>query len=177
MIQSHPGGSRYVIRNTPVAEKNDRLYAQLERAAVSDLLEARETLDDAILPLACQRATEADMKEIDAAYERMKEERDISPVLLGAGDLFHLTVAKAAHNAVFVSVYSANLEIFSKIRAATLQLPGRRKEMIHEHMDIYLAIKARDELAARLAAKIHLRNIRHRYDSIRDKSLFDLRRE
>ena len=47
--------------------------------------------------------------------------------------------------------------------------------MIHEHIDIYRAVKDRDELAARLAARIHLRNIRRRYDSIRDKSLNDLR--
>ena len=175
MIQSHPGGSRYVMRNSPIDESDDHLYVQMERAAVSDLLEARETLDDVLLTLACQRATEEDMLEIDKAYERMKEEKEISPVLLGAGDLFHLAVAKAAHNVVFISVYSANLEIFSRIRAATLQIPGRKKEMIHEHIDIYRAVKDRDELAARLAARIHLRNIRRRYDSIRDKSLNDLR--
>lgn len=175
MIQNHPGGSRYVVRSSPIAEGDDQLYVQFEKAAVSDLLEARETLDDVLLSLACQRATAEDMTEIGKAYERMKEEKEISPVLLGAGDLFHLAVAKAAHNTVFISVYSANLEIFSKIRAATLQVPGRRKEMIHEHIDIYKAIKERDELAARLAARIHLRNIRRRYEVIRDKSLNDLR--
>lgn len=175
MIQNHPGGSRYVVRSSPIAEGDDQLYVQFEKAAVSDLLEARETLDDVLLSLACQRATVEDMAEIDKAYKRMKEEKEISPVLLGAGDLFHLAIAKAAHNTVFISVYSANLEIFSKIRAATLQVPGRRKEMILEHIDIYKAIKERDELAARLAARIHLRNIRRRYEAIRDKSLNDLR--
>ena len=175
MIQNHPGGSRYVVRSSPIAEGDDQLYVQFEKAAVSDLLEARETLDDVLLSLACQRATAEDMAEIDKAYKRMKEEKEISPVLLGAGDLFHLAIAKAAHNTVFISVYSANLEIFSKIRAATLQVPGRRKEMILEHIDIYKAIKERDELAARLAARIHLRNIRRRYEVIRDKSLNDLR--
>lgn len=177
MIQNHPGGSRYVIRNSPISDGDDYLYAQLEKAAVADLLEARETLDDILLALACQRATDSDMMEIDDAYERMKVEKEISPVLLGPGDLFHLAIAKASHNAVFISVYSANLEIFSKIRAATLQVPGRRKEMIQEHIAIYKAIKERDELAARLAARIHLRNIRRRYETIWDKSLNDLRRQ
>ena len=174
IIQSYSGGSRFILRDQPVDESTDTLYNQLENAAVADLLEARETLDDILLTLACQRCTDEDMADIDRAYDKMQEWEKTSPVLLDAGDLFHLSIAKAAHNSVFVSIYSANLEIFRKIRSTTLQVPGRRKEMMQEHIEIYKAIKERDALAARLAARIHLRNIRRRYDSIQDKSLIDL---
>ena len=176
ILQCPSGGGRYILRDEPIDESSDTLYSQLENAAVADLLEARETLDDILLTLACQRATDEDMAEIDRAYQKMQEWENVSTVLLDAGDLFHLSIAKAAHNSVFISIYSANLEIFRKIRSTTLRVPGRRKEMMQEHIEIYKAIKERDALAARLAARIHLRNIRRRYDSIQDKSLVDLQK-
>ena len=153
---------RYLIHTSLQDKEVKSLYLEMEQAKLVDLIEARLLLEDKIVELACERATSEDLKVVKDCLRRTLSNSSQSSAL-NYDNLFHAAIANAAHNSVFANVYSANLELLQKIRIRALRTPGRKKEIKTEHENIYLAIADRDSMRARLAARIHLRNISKSY--------------
>jgi GntR family transcriptional repressor for pyruvate dehydrogenase complex len=165
-IESIPGGGRILVRNGGNNEVCDSLLAQVQHSELEDFLEAREYLDDVVVTLACKRASEEDLQLIRDTAAFLNQYYGNTPLPTGnelKDNQFHMVIASAAHNSVLEAIYRIGYEYTPPIRASTLQKARERKSMLKEHMDIVEAILARDELAARLAARIHNRNLRERY--------------
>lgn len=145
--------------------KNFDMQKAESRLEISDLMEARSVLEDKIVEFACVRATEDDLSAIKACLDYGESELidANSETALNYDRLFHISVANAAHNQVFAEIYENNLETLRKLRSRSLSSPRRRKEIVREHQMIYEAIRDRDVLMARLAVRLHLRNIEKRY--------------
>jgi GntR family transcriptional repressor for pyruvate dehydrogenase complex len=73
---------------------------------------------------------------------------------------FHLAIASASHNFVFVNIIKLHLDLLKETREKTWKIPGRREEQQEEHQTIFQAIKEHDSKKAGEAILKHLRNVR-----------------
>ncbi|AEG16610.1 GntR domain protein [Desulfofundulus kuznetsovii DSM 6115] len=160
IIETRPGGGRYVRKLPENRLDRERILSNLETAAMLDLLEAREALESKIIELACERATKADLEAIERALSIIEEGKAERYEVLDHDQAFHLAIAEATHNIVFVTICELYLDLLFKIRAKTTVMPGRAKQILEEHRAIFEAIKCRDTNGAKKALMDHLRNIK-----------------
>lgn len=162
LVETRKDG-RYLIR-TSVKERE--MLSVSSQAELEDLLEVRSLLEDRIVELACLRATEEDIQTIKEYLDKGMFEYAVvtKDAALNYDNLFHIAVANAAHNAVFVQIYEDELAVLQQLRRNSLSSSGNRKKIIEEHQLIYEAIRDRDPIMARLAVQLHLRGIKNRIE-------------
>ena len=98
-----------------------------------------------------------DLKMIEGALFRLYENQD-SLLLDNNEDFvdFHLAIAKATHNFVFVNIMEWHMHLFYKTRTITSYISERNQEKFKEHEAIFEAIK---EHNSKKAAKLTLKHI------------------
>jgi GntR family transcriptional repressor for pyruvate dehydrogenase complex len=157
LIETRPGGRRR-LRGLPpelVPGSPEEFLSSMRRAAAIDLLEARIALEDRAVVLACQRATAEELEVIGAAHV---DSSDPDGSDLRGDRAFHLGIAAATHNFVFVSMMQLHVGM-TRIRGTPLQSPERQLAATAEHQAIYEALVARDEERAREAMVFHLTQV------------------
>ena len=162
LIKSKPGGGRYIreIRKNG-HNSTENIILSLEKSSILELLEAREMFEVKIAEITAQRATPEDIKSIEKALNKMNEEEMLKDDEKTESDTeFHLAIAGASHNFVFVNIIKLHLDLLRDTREKTQQIPGRREERWHEHQAILQAIKGHDSKKAGEAMLKHLRNVR-----------------
>ena len=161
LIKSKPGGGRYIREIRKNGNNTENIILSLEKSSILELLEAREIFEVKIVKLAAQRATVEDIKSIEKALNKMNEKEELKDDKKTESDTeFHLAIAAASHNFVFVNIIKLHLDLLRDIREKTQQIPGRREERWCEHQAILQAIKGHDTKKAGEAMLKHLRNIR-----------------
>jgi len=161
LIKSKPGGGRYIREIRKNGNNTENIILSLEKSSILELLEAREIFEVKIVKLAAQRATPEDIKSIERALNKMNEEEELKDDKKTESDTeFHLAIAGASHNFVFVNIIKLHLDLLRDTREKTQQIPGRREERWREHQAILQAIKEHDSKKAGEAMLKHLRNIR-----------------
>ena len=161
LIKSKPGGGRYIREIRKNGNNTENIILSLEKSSILELLEAREIFEVKIVKLAAQRATVEDIKSIEKALNKMNEEEELKDDKKTESDTeFHLAIAGASHNFVFVNIIKLHLDLLRDTREKTQQIPGRREERWREHQAILQAIKEHDSKKAGEAMLKHLRNIR-----------------
>jgi len=161
LIKSKPGGGRYIREIRENGNNTENIILSLEKSSILELLEAREIFEVKIVKLAAQRATVEDIKSIEKALNKMNEEEELKDDKKTESDTeFHLAIAGASHNFVFVNIIKLYLDLLRDTREKTQQIPGRREERLREHQAILQAIKEHDSKKAGEAMLKHLRNIR-----------------
>ena len=162
LIKSKPGGGRYIreVRNNS-HNSTENIILSLEKSSILELLEAREMFEVKIAKIAAQRVTPEDIELIEKALNKMNKEEELKDDKKTESDTeFHLAIAAASHNFVFVNIIKLHLDLLRDIREKTQQIPGRREERWCEHQAILQAIKGHDTKKAGEAMLKHLRNIR-----------------
>ena len=163
LLQARRGGG-YGVTDVTASTLTDPLVHLLQRhpSAVDDVLELRHGLECTAAYFAALRATDVDIKRLRDLITVMKRRRGVREPLEDA-DLdvnFHMAVAEASHNLALVHVMRG---IFNLMRINML----RSREALRFHPDnvillddqheaILKAIIARDPVAARAAANLHL---------------------
>jgi DNA-binding FadR family transcriptional regulator len=123
-----------------------------ELLEMTQLVELREVLEENAAGLAAVRASEADLAELEAALNSMRDAN--SPEDIHAADLrFHRAVAHASGNPFFEIVLGPLTEVFLK----QIQLTGKVGVGIDSHHDVFKAIQLHDPVAARVAVRRLLR--------------------
>jgi len=162
LIKSKPGGGRYIreIRKNG-HNSTENIILSLEKSSILELLEAREMFEVKIAEITAQRATPEDIKSIENALNKMNGEEGVKDDKKTESDTeFHLAIAGASHNFVFVNIIKLHLDLLRDTREKTQQIPGRREERWREHQAILQAIKEGDSKKAGEAMLKHLRNVR-----------------
>lgn len=162
IIKSKPGGGRYIreIRKNGYGN-TENIILSLEKSSILELLEAREMFEIKIAEIAAQRATVEDIELIEKALNKMSEEEELKDNKKTESDTeFHLAIAAASHNFVFVNIIKLHLDLLKETREKTWQIPGRREEQREEHQAIFQAIKEHNSKKAEEDMLKHLRNIR-----------------
>jgi GntR family transcriptional regulator, transcriptional repressor for pyruvate dehydrogenase complex len=162
LIKSKPGGGRF-IREIRESDHNntENIILSLEKSSILELLEAREIFEVKIAEIAAQRATLEDIEIIEEALNKMNQKEELKDDKKTESDTeFHLAIAGASHNFVFVNIMKLHLDLLKETREKTWQIPGRREKQYQEHQAIFQAIKEHNSKKAGEAILKHLRNIR-----------------
>jgi len=131
-----------------------------------DLLEFRHMLEGQAAWFAAERATDADIERIDAAFaalDAVYANRDLTAAV-DTDVAFHQAIAEAAHN-VLIGHQTASLlrVIHGHISRNLEHLHGRKQrwdQLQEQHRAIWLAIRERQPEAAANAARAHVDFVR-----------------
>jgi GntR family transcriptional repressor for pyruvate dehydrogenase complex len=128
----------------------------------SDLLEFRHMLEGQAAFLAAERATEADIKRLDAAYAALDVGYDADDFTrcIDADVAFHQAIAEAAHNVLIAHVTASLLRVIHGHISRNLEhlyaRPQRWTQLQGQHRAVWAAIREHRPLDAAKAARAHM---------------------
>jgi DNA-binding GntR family transcriptional regulator len=135
------------------------VVASIDDEAVQELYAVRELLEGAAAALASKRATEAEIATLRHLVEHESTIRDHPEQMYEHNRTFHDMVYRAAHNQFLLKFLLITADTLSAYRnISTLVIEERREQVIDEHRELYEAIAAHDETAARAVAARHVQN-------------------
>ncbi|RXZ79034.1 FadR family transcriptional regulator [Paenibacillaceae bacterium] len=147
LLEKKQGFGTY-LKTDPVIQ--EPLMHRLQRAEILEVYEVRRGLELEISRLAAERRDDKDL-------EAMREHLDIRNAALQAGNVeaylnadiaFHLAVAVASKNSIFIDLYRT----FSTVVHETLHKLARNfqdhNRNVAQHENLYLAIKRQDAQSA-----------------------------
>ena len=156
LIESIPGKGRFVRRP---AGTEDGGSIPLEDSALLELMEARRILEPAFAAEAALKATSTDltaMLRILTATEAQLDQRDARAQF----DFdFHMALAEATHNFIFISVTRRNFELIMATHDRIYNLLDDQDAFLLEHRAIYEAVLDRDAERARRISSEHMDRI------------------
>ena len=157
LIESKPGHGRFV--RSPQAFPKILDNVPLEGQAILELMEARRVLDPAIASEAARRADPSDMTRIRRVLISTKENLcDIKSRAKSDFD-FHLVMAEATRNFVFVNIVRME---FNLIMATHEKIYGALEDkgaFASEHEELYEAVTMHDSDRASRTASLHIDRI------------------
>jgi DNA-binding GntR family transcriptional regulator len=170
----------YGVGRTPVREAIKQLEAEklvsVERRRgtfvkrltprdVMDLLEVRQAIEALAAALCAQRATGAQVAELDAILDRMEPavRAGDQRTYLACDDELHRAIFESSGNPRLVDHYNLLLnqmqrDVLAKIVSG---VEGRMDRSLAEHKAIIRAISVRDPQGAEAAMRVHVRAGRH----------------
>lgn len=138
-----------------------------------DLLEFRQMLESQAAALAAERATDADISLLDAAYAalEMAFAGDDVAACIDADVAFHQAIAEAAHNLLISHLTASLMRVIHGHVASNLAhlhvQPQRWGQLQAQHRAIWQAIRTRQPPQASVAAGEHIEFVRQ---SMEDKA-------
>lgn len=134
-----------------------RMAVQAHDNGLREALELRRALETEAAGLAAERATEAQLAELDAAVGAMRANMPDLEQWLAADFAFHVALARAAENRILELLVDA----LSDVMRYSMRLLGQQTDLrdpnatLARHVAILEAVRARDIAAARHAMEIH----------------------
>jgi len=157
LIESVPGKGRFVRH--PKSPAEDEKHIRLEDSAVLELMEARRILDPAIAAESAMRATSSDLTRMLRVLTAT-EKRLGDPNLRAQADFdFHLALAEATHNFVFVNITRMNFDRIMATHDKIYNLLEDKDAFLLEHRSMYEAILDHNVDLARETAANHIDRI------------------
>ncbi|WP_368654866.1 FadR/GntR family transcriptional regulator [Ornithinibacillus sp. 4-3] len=162
LIISKPGGGRFIQHIDQHLAPNYEFDTVnlIKKTAILHFLEVREVLEPKIVELACERATKEDLEKMEAILQQMEESLKYPNMLINEDHNFHLTLAEATQNFVFVSLMKSNLNMINQTRKQILGSHKRYEEALREHQLIFEMIKEGNSSGAVHAITDHLQTLR-----------------
>jgi len=134
------------------------LRRQKEEVSMKDLLEVRYSIETKISKSAALMATDEDVKKLETILEQMKLVIDDVKKFVFVDLDYHLQLACATHNILFLTIIEALVVPLRKSREETVSAPDN-VQSFQEHVNIFKSIKDHDaESAQRLMAE-HLKHV------------------
>lgn len=148
----------------PLAEQGEvsRLasYLKISKGTIDELFQVRQVLETEAVVWCSERATEEDIRELEAIIKRAKEVNPGNENRFGVLDAeFHLKICEAGGNTVLMRLMINLLDLLGEIRTRTLLVPGLQKRSVAEHATIIEAIKMREPELARKRMQRHLEEV------------------
>ena len=159
-IESRPGDGTFISYLHPdiLIEKLNSVTASKKEDLLLDLLELREVLEPRIVEFCVLRATEEELEEIERSFTLLKDKDEEESSYADAA--FHLAIARASKNVMFIRLMETMLAMIQETRAKTLSLSRQQEKIWQEHFNIVQSIKNRNAKEAAKAVTLHLYNIR-----------------
>ena len=158
LIESIAGKGRFVRQPRELVD-DQKKGIQLEDSAILELMEARRILDPAIAGESAMRATPSDLmrllRVITATEDHLALPRDRAQ----ADFDFHLVLAEATHNFVFVNITRMNFDLILATHDRIYNRLDDKGAFLNEHREMYDAILDHDAERAREAASRHIDRI------------------
>jgi GntR family transcriptional regulator, transcriptional repressor for pyruvate dehydrogenase complex len=163
VVETKPGRGAIVMSHAgipvaPLRSQRESVF-ELQKRAVLDLLEVRESLDGQAAELAVRRATPADLVSIEQAALEMEKRIREEAIYYRANMEFHLAIARAAHNGVLTGSLQYLMREVRTFRESVMrevaEVPLRDAV---EHRAILRALQERNPAGARRAMVKHIRS-------------------
>jgi GntR family transcriptional repressor for pyruvate dehydrogenase complex len=130
-------------------------------ATLREAVELRKGLEIQSLILATERATDADIAELEEIMAQLKEHKADLEKWVPLHVAFHLALVRAAHNRFYTFLQDALRETIERTNKQILMAhTGRDPERAYQnHKLLFDAIKSRDVGKARAAMELHFAHI------------------
>ena len=150
LLQSRPGDGTYVI----LKEKSSLIEGlasaiQSEKEKMHEIFEFRRMVEPQICSLAAKNATDEDIQQLKEIIKSHSEETQQGSDGVEEDKKFHLLIARASKNSIFLKTVFLLNDIINESRSKYLQSEERRKISLQGHNKILKAIEKRNsELAS-----------------------------
>lgn len=138
----------------------------LARGVTEELLEAREIIEVRAASLAAQRATPADLAELERLVNAARGAKDARRSAFHSSSEFHLGVARAAHNDVLAGFVASYVPVMVERGAVLERLPGYVEWELQEHDRIRQAIADHNARLAAARMRDHLKDMVIHYEHV-----------
>jgi GntR family transcriptional regulator, transcriptional repressor for pyruvate dehydrogenase complex len=157
-LSRKPGGGTY-IRDLINHNYDLSLSDTLIRISYLDYLEVREMLEQKVIQLAIERASQEEIEELENIVKLIENADATSELVLQ----FHYKLALITKNIILSNFMKANYRLHKDfvLTSSVKENVQRRKRIFREHQAILEAIKERDYEKARQAVTAHLNQVRH----------------
>ena len=162
VLEIRRGKGTFVVESLP-AEGLDltALAGVRSRVRAKDLFEMRLIFEPATVALACQRASDEELRQIEKKARRMEETAAAGGDWPLADQEFHWAIIKASHNEYMRRLYPIINSAVNEI----LQISQNRQQMqdiaLRDNRMILEFLLRRDEAGARYAMSIHMKHLIH----------------
>jgi GntR family transcriptional repressor for pyruvate dehydrogenase complex len=152
-----PGSGTYVdVSKEELLAKPFNRRVPLEPDRIQELVESRCILEEAIVELAAERASAADIKELRYYLTEMTSKRKHFNKIVTADLSFHIALAKASHNGQLLNFLLQIRNLLRHYIELGLLISGDYDSSVEEHSSILSAIEARNVKRARSMLRRHL---------------------
>lgn len=157
LITVRPGHGTYVAVS-PEHEQTKPIgfMMGIGRDKVRELVEARIELEQVIVKLAAERATEEDIAEIIDHHNKLKASLKNRRKTIQADLAFHMALAKASHNSVLTRFLAEMRQPMKNWMEQKAKYDWGYDKVYEQHEAIVKAIEARDWKRAQAAVSDHL---------------------
>lgn len=165
LIEIRQGGGSFVKVSNFQAQKKEMMTAvRPENPLVFEMLELRRALEVESAFLAAMRASPLDLEKLRIALNNMTLAKRNPELGLKADLDFHIGIAKATHNSIFIDLMETLREHMEDTIKATqnhrFKNPARYADTLEEHKEIYLAIASGNAHRAKELMEEHITKIR-----------------
>ena len=158
LVETKAGRGAIIVARSPAPFLQSDVSDVLQKWAVLDLLEVRESLEGQAAALAAQRATALDLATIERQaleIERLVSERR---TYFRANAAFHAAIARASHNNVLAESVERLVGQVRLYRQRLMrEIPGMPEGDVAEHRAVLDALRASEPERARKAMIKHIR--------------------
>jgi GntR family transcriptional repressor for pyruvate dehydrogenase complex len=162
VVETKPGRGAVVLaqpRALAYLQSGRESLAYLEKWAVLDLLEVRESLEGQAAELAAQRATTDDLHDIERGAREVEARVAAGFTYFQANTAFHRAIARASHNSTLAESLQQLVQALRGYRERLMrEIRGMPARDVAEHHRIVEAIRHRKPATARSAMVRHIRN-------------------
>lgn len=134
----------------------------LHRGCMDELFEARKLIEVECAGLAAERATPAQVQEMNEVFRRLEERRPDREAGISQEMQLHECLARAAGNTVLTRILVSIRGLLSDSRHRTTPASGVSPFTIELHRQLLRAVEERNREEARRIMRAHLDEVYHR---------------
>lgn len=170
LLESRQGSGVFVSAQAGMKPLKIDASVSDSRDEVLQIVEVRRALDSEVAALAAHRRSEAQLAEIERAFETIDADVAAGGDGVATDIAFHRTIAQATSNPFFLQTVEFLSQYVMRAVRVTRANEALRVEFMrqvrNEHRAIVDAIRQQDAVAARNAAETHMFNAARRLASV-----------
>jgi hypothetical protein len=160
VLEIRRGKGTFVAQTLPTQAMDLTVLSSLRsRVRAKDLFEMRLIFEPATVAMACQRATDEELRQIQKKADRMERIAAAGGDWPLADQEFHMALIRASHNEYMRRLYPIINSAVNEI----LQITENRQQMqdiaVRDNQLILEFLLRRDEVGARHAMSIHIKHL------------------
>lgn len=160
LLKSKCGDGTYLMPdNANLIVRPLAMAIHREKTNLSDIFQFRRLIEPLIASLAAENASAKEIEDLESVLHDHKVNINNERAVKQLDSSFHLLLARASGNMIFLRIVDALNDILSETREETLQFEERRIKSFEGHSAILKAIKEKETRVARKAMANHLRDV------------------
>ncbi len=134
--------------------------ARISEKSLRDVLEIRRSVEELAIELACQRMTEEEIDDLEAAKKAFADavaRRDMM-LMAETDEMYHETIYKGTKNNRLIQIINNLREQMYRYRLEYIKDADKHPILLIEHDNIFKAVRARHVAEAKAAMREHIDN-------------------